>query len=314
MNCQQVREWLLEAENPLAGQPADVAAHSANCAACREAAAELARLDSLWRSLPLPAEAERSKQAFLAGLACAPAARQAPPRRFSRRRILQWCATSAAGLLVAGGGGWLVFSAQQAQAYDDLLDHLVDWNLRISQAHSQAERIRLYDQQANHLRAMIRKSKFSAEAVAVLNDYFDNGDWLVSHSDPVGEADRFSGLADRLLQLAAATDGARNSKRLNRLLRQYNRVLESGVEVKIAAAEASGAMDFEHQKKLEQLILADPQRIKNLAAILERSPHASRKEIEQAIRTYDKRKKKAKPGKVGPGAGKAKGERRITES
>ena len=303
MDCLQIRNWMLDAEYPQAGQPAEVAGHLQGCAACRRVADQLARLEAAWRALPPPAEAERSKHAFLAHLASNPPVQRVPPRVFNRRRVLQWCTASAAGLLAMGGGGWLFFSARPAQADDDLLDHLVDWNLQISGAQSQSERARRYDEQADGLRATVARTNLPAGEAGVVNDCLDNGAWLVSHIDPIFEADRFLKLADRLLQLADATDGARNPRHLDCLLRQHNRLLEAGVEANIDLTETT-ALDPEHEEKLEQLIQGDAQRTQKLAGLSQRAPTASLKEIERAFHIYHKRQKRHHHRKAPRNAGK----------
>jgi hypothetical protein len=308
MNCREVQDWLLECDDPRpesCGWPA-AAAHLQTCEACRLLATQLAQLEEAWRSLPLPVEAERAKAAFLERL-CQPAGlRPRPAPAVSRRRVLQWCVASTASLLAVGAGGWLLLDQREARATEDLLDRLVDWNLRLSRAPSQAERSQLYLEQADQLRLVLRGAKLPPDQSRLAEDFLENGAWLVQHQEPAVEAGRFDSLADRLLQLARAAGASGNHKRMNRLLGQYNGVLESGIEVNVERAEASGTLDFEHQQKLERLALGDADRIQQLASLLTSTPDASRKEIQRALRLHQKHAKKY-PKKNRPGhAGKVK--------
>jgi len=294
MECRQVQDWLLDAEDPRpeACGCAPVAGHLQSCEACRALAGRLAALERLWRSLPAPPEAERTKAVFLERLREPVVARARPPRSVSRRRLLQWCAASAAGLLAVGGGGWLLLMQREAQAADDLVDRLVDWNLRLTCAESEDERSRIYAEQAEQLRLALDQARLSPDQAEIAEELLRNGAWLVVTHDPVVEADRFDTLADRLLQLARAAESAGNHKRMNRLIRQYSRLLESGIDLNVERAETQKTLDFDHQRKLERLALSDADHMRQLASLLETTPDASRKEIQRALGIHGKHARK----------------------
>jgi hypothetical protein len=307
MNCREVQDWLLESEDarPESCDSPEMAAHLEQCAACRRLAAQLVELEVVWRDLPAPAAAEGAKADFLARLpelaasgSMSGAAGVSPVSRgaVTRRRWLQRSAAAAAGLLAVGGGAWLLFSGREAEADDDLMDRLVDWNLQLAEAASPDERERLYSE-AEPLQAAIAAAKLPPEHAALAESFLDNGTWLVSHQDPVFAADRFDGLAGRLLDLARAAGEKGNHKRMKRLLEQYNRVLETGVNPNIESAEASGTLDFEHQKRLEKLTIEDSRRLRQLTSLLDRAPDASRAEIRRALGQEVKRAKNKKTGK-----------------
>jgi len=307
MNCRQVQDWLLEAEDPRpqSSGPAEIAGHLHDCSVCRRFAEQLADLERTWRSLPVPREVERAKAAFLDRLGAPAVPLRLPERAVSRRHVLRWCAASAASLLAAGAGGWLLLSQREARAADDLLDRLVDWNLRLTHAASETERGQLYAEQAAQFRQALGVTNLPPEQAQLAADFLDNGAWLVSQQDPVVEADRFDGLADRLLQLARAAGTSGNQRRMQHLLKQYNRVLEAGIEVNVERAEAAGTLDFEHQRKLERLALGDAQRIQQLASLVSIAPDASRKEIQRALGLHRKHAKKYRENRPGH-AGKAR--------
>jgi hypothetical protein len=314
MNCRQAQDWLLESEDarPESCASLEVAAHLEQCKACRRLAAQLVELEATWRGLPMPAAADRTKAAFLARLpestesgaagvspVLQPGATGVSPvlcGPVSRRRWLQQTAAAAAAVLAAGTGAWLLLAGREAEAEDDLMDRLVDWNLQLAEAESPDDRRRLYAE-AERLQAAIAAAKLAPEQAALAESFLDNGTWLVSHQDPVFAADRFDGLAERLLDLARTAGEKGNHKRMKRLLQQYNRVLEAGVNPNIESAETSGTLDFEHQKRLEKLTIEDSARLRELTSLLERSPDASRGEIRRALGLQGKRAKNKKTGK-----------------
>jgi len=172
------------------------------------------------------------------------------------------------------------------------LDRLVDWNLQLTCAESESERNRIYAAQAEQLRLALDGTRLAPDQAELAEELLRNGAWLVVHRDAVVEADRFDGLADRLLQLARAAEAAGNHKRMNRLIRQYSCLLESGIDLNMERAAALKTLDFEHQRKLERLALSDADHMRQLAALLETTPDASRKEIQRALGIHGKHAKK----------------------
>lgn len=314
MDCRDVQDWLLKAEDLRleSRNSPEIARHLDACAACRQMAGRLCDLEDAWRALPMPIESERSKLEFLARLSAAggleaetqmpggfsgpsadpdalasaasPSSRDSRSRRMSRRRWLQWSLTAAAGASAAGAGAWMFMGGREAQASDTLLDELVEWNLRLTEADSAAERARLYHERAGSLRSSLQGAKLQPEWQTMAEALVDNGTWLATHKDPVTEASRFDGLAERLLDLSQRAEKSGNHRRVRKLLAQYNRVLESGVNPNIEHIESSGVLDFEHQRKLERIALRSTEQVRELATLLESAPDASRKEIERALK------------------------------
>src|SRR5205085_4492522 len=90
-------------------------------------------------------------------------------------------------------------------------------------------------------------------------------------------------------------------RRTDRLSRQYRRVLERGIDPNVRRVLASPALNFEHQRRIERVLLGDAGRLDALAALLERAPDASRKDIRRALELS---KKQPKPAKRDRPAGK----------
>lgn len=294
MNCREVQDWLLSAEDvrPEAWTAGPAAGHLAECAECRAYADRLAGLEQAWREIPLPGQCESSKQAFLDRLATRPA-----EEPVTRRRLLARVAWASAASLLGGAGGWLFLENQQAKASDDLVGSLLDWNLRLTRAESDAERARLYAESGPRLESAVVRSHLPAEHSRLAAEMLENGRWLASHRDPLGEALRFDRLADRLFRMAQAAEANGKYRRMARLLDQYGQALENGLDFNLQREERAAARDVHRQQKLQQKLqrMLDgwDGRMRELARFEETVPDSTRKEIQRAIKVYQKHRKKA---------------------
>jgi hypothetical protein len=290
MNCSETQDLLLQAAS-IRDVPASVADHVRDCPECGQLVRDVERLEQQWRELPLPATVDAGREAFLRQLA-QPAVRKAAGR-FTPPR---W-AVAAVVLLAVGAAGWFVLPPSEARASDEVIERLIDWNLDLAGA-SVADRARLGERAATfhddlgHVRAVDRD---------LAESLLQNGTWLAAHDDPLGVAERFDTVADQLLDRIQKATDAGERKRSDRLSRQYRHVLERGIDPSVRRVLASPALDFEHQRRVERVLLSDEGRLDKLAALLERAPDASRKEIRKAL---DLSKKQPKPAKRERPAGK----------
>jgi len=300
VDCRQVQDWLLQAEDahPVRCDAPAVATHLRRCAPCRGLAGRLVRLEDAWRDFPLPAGADQARAAFVQRVPDRPLPRhpaRPPLLRFLTGR--RWAV--AALLLLTTGVGFLLMLppqqtreggsrlARQVEKTPDVVERLVAWNLDLAQAPAPAERKHLYAAQVASLKAAVQQAELPANDRALADTLIENGTWLADNDDPVAEADRFNEVADQLLtRMDAATD-RKDVPRLNRLADIYRRVADQGVAANIEEAVATGPLEGERQKQLEQTIQRDAGRAKKLAKLLERAPEASHTQIRQAL---DRRK------------------------
>jgi hypothetical protein len=290
MTCEPTRDWLLHADRSET-PPADVAGHLTACADCRALAARLDRLEACYRALPLPASADAAKAAFLERTTVQPADTPSPVRR--RWAAPRW--VLAATVLVAVGlGAWALLTPGEARASGGLVEQLIDWNLEIAEAGADPAEAA---SRAAAFQADLQKQSLPAEERALAETLIENGTWLAAHDEPLEKAERFTAVADRLVDRLGRAATAGERRKSDRLARQYRRVSER-VDATVAKAEKAGAKaDAAWQRRLEKLLADDADRADKLAELLERAPDATKKEIRKALEPIKKSPKHSKKGK-----------------
>jgi len=285
MDCNEAQQRLLEADDrsvELTSPP--LAEHLSVCAECRRLAADLDQLEAAWRAVPLPASCDAARQAFLAHLTPAPAPRVA--RRVWLRRV----AIGTAAAVVAGAGSWLWFDGSSAEA-DEVLDSLVDWNVRLTQAPSPDARRRLYREQRGALEARASKAGLRGEPSLLANALLENGQWLAAHADPLDEAARFNDLADRLMHAARDASRAGKARRAHRLWSQYDRMVEGGFGYNLLRAE-NVAADKPKKQRIDRLRAQSNARLDDLASLAADTPAPTDQQLQQLVKKHRKYAKK----------------------
>jgi hypothetical protein len=281
MNCSQAKELLLRADDPRPESCAspELAEHLSDCVACRSVAQEIAHLEEAWRSQLLPAEADRARLAFLARPPRV--ARPAAPRP-QRPQLPRWLA-AAVLLCSIGIAGWFLFSASEAHAAPALIEQLVDWNVELAQA-PPAERQRLYDAQQPALADAVRQASLVDRDRELAGLLLENGTWLTQNDDPVATAERFSAVADKLVDHLQTASDRKDTRLANRYAKLQAKVLQRGISDNLQKAEESGTLNFDkNKKKLEKLVLRDKDRMNKLLDLLDKNPDISRKELREAL-------------------------------
>ncbi len=288
MDCQQVQDRLLQ-DDSAAGA---VAEHVASCAGCRSLADRLASLNETWRSIPVPG-AEPARERFLRRLPQEESTVRLlrPARRWT---IPRW-AVAAVILIAVGVAAWVLVPASQTQAAPALIERLVDWNLELARAPSPAERSQLFAANEPQLKQAVETAHLGEPERQLADLLLENGCWLATNDDPVATAERFSIVADKLVEQLQAAGTRKDLRWTQRYARLEALVAEQGVAENLQRVTEAKALDFEHQRKLEKLILRDSQRMQALVELLEQNPKLSRKEIRKALDLPRKHPRKPTP-------------------
>lgn len=281
MDCQLARELLLCDGHPAPSRlaAAGLRDHLAACEACRGLASEMARLDRSWRAIPLPDDLEKSRDEFLRRFRETAASK--PGSR--RRRIPARWAVAASLLLSLGLGLGLISRPRPALASADVVARLVDWNLSLAHAGSAGERGRIYHGRASDFAAELERSSLGAEDRELARSLLDAAPALVREPDPLVEADRFDDIADKLVVRMNRAATAGDPTRVDQSAALYQRVVELGIESKLEILDRSTSLNFDHQRRLERLVLRDEARMNSLVDLLEQVPDSSRKQIRRAL-------------------------------
>ncbi len=284
MDCPKVQEWLLRSDlSPAEAAPPDVADHLARCGQCRALADRLRRLEQAAREMPRPEGGQAARQAVLSELRQRAARR--PSRFLSRRRLLEWGLAAAALVLLAWGVGTLVLGPGGAQTAEGaaVLDRLVDWNIELAETESACDRQQLYSARADDLGQMARQDRLSPEEHELADSLLANGARLIRQDDPLAEAEGFTDVEAVLVQNLDAAIAKGDASSMQRLGRYYSRVVQHGINAKVAKANPVGTVSIEGDRRLERILRRHGELRDRVAAMLEKSPDLSSADIRRAL-------------------------------
>lgn len=274
MNCDAARDRLLLSDDP-ARPDVELTEHLAACQACRSLAAELAGMEAAVRAYPTPPAVLARRDAFLAQL----------PATFPRPIRVRHIATAFAALaacVVVAVAAVAVFRPTPpdtpvvAQAPPTVVEDLVEWNLKLSEADEPADREKLVRDRLPDFEAAVASAPLSAADRALAEQLLAQGRKLGSATDPVDEAEVFHGLADTLLVKldTSADDPARSVT----LAKMYSQVVDRGVDRNLERAERQ-ALRAEKQARVQDLRRAKKKQAARAAAVAERIPEPAREQM-----------------------------------
>jgi hypothetical protein len=280
MHCSAARDWLLMADD-VSRPTAEVSAHLADCPACQKLVAELTSIESAVLAIPTPEIAIAGRDAFLAQIAPTPR----PRRRRGDRRLVTALAVLAASLVIGIGlAAWMQprpkdsGTGQQAvaQAKPAVVEELVEWNLKLSEAEVPTERQNLVRERLPQLQAKLQTSNLTTEDRAFAEQLLVHAQRMGEAADPVDEAEAFHGLADTLLvRLDTMVDDPDRSEFYAKL---YSQVRDRGVEANLDRAERL-AQKAEKQVRVQNLQKAKNKQEAKAAALAERMHEKAREHI-----------------------------------
>jgi hypothetical protein len=280
MLCSAARDWLLMADD-VSRPTAEVSAHLAGCAACQNLAAELAAVEAAVRSYPTPEIAIAGRDAFLTRIAPTPR----PRRRRGYRPMAATSAVLAASLVIGIGlAAWMHPRPKDngprqqvvAQAKPAVVEELVEWNLKLTEAEVPTERQQLVRERLPQLQAKLQTSNLSTEDRAFAEQLLVHAQRMSEATDPVEEAEAFHGLADTLLvRLDTMVDDPDRSEFYAKL---YSQVRDRGVEANLDRAERV-AHKADKQARVAKLQTAKNRQEAKAAALAERMHEKAREHI-----------------------------------
>jgi hypothetical protein len=274
MACRQAQDWLLQAETPaaLSTAPPEVDEHVRACPECRRLLQKLVRLEEDWRALLLPPEIEAAQRRLLKKAAVVPP--RPLPRPAVFRRLGAWAA-AAAILIAAGLGIWFAVKPNPPPP-SNVIDQLIAWNLDLSQVRDKIERQRLFQARLDVIKTEVQSSPLGDEEKQLADKLLDTAAWLTENDDPLDEADRFSDLADEMVERLQAAPKADASH----LAKRYTDMARTGIN---ANMERLPKVPADRALKLEKLIQHEQMRAEQLSAAMKHASAAARPELRNAL-------------------------------
>src|SRR5262249_39682937 len=144
-------------------------------------------------------------------------------------------AVAASLFLAIGLGIWLLLAPGRSAASENVVDRLLEWNLALSREPSAEGRRRLYESQAPILKHAPEAASLSPDDRALATNLMENGHWLAhADDDPLEEAERFSGIADRLVERMQHAAEQGNHPETDQLAQRYSLLTQRGINANLS--------------------------------------------------------------------------------
>jgi hypothetical protein len=283
MNCHAVQDSLLQAEDLRPESwSVDVCEHLRTCPACSTFVSDLRQLETAWKEIPVPAECEEGKAAFLQQLPTLEAA----PKPTRRWRPARWVA-AAALLLGVGLLSWLLVPGD-VHASSDLVGRLVDLNLELANA-DPADRQRLLAEHEAGFREELAQNSLNTDDRKEAEQLLETAQKLVVSNDPVAETALLTGVAESLVSRIDKAEKKGSVKETQRNARFHTKVVEHGVKPRMERiARAPKMMEKEKQDRLQHIIHNDQKQQQQLETLLQNAPERARPDLRKALDAHRK--------------------------
>ena len=243
MKCEAAQDWLLQCESlQPKSWPRGVVKHLRVCTSCYQFAKGIKRLEKAWRKMPLPEECETAKAAFLAKLAEGVHRERPRPKRDRRPKTIPAAGRrpawgmrglAAAAVLFVGvlGVGWLLPGrttkpdvVENKIAVIEVIDVLVDWNVRLANADPKDRKQVLEEFEGNY-RTDLKRAVLGLppEDRQLAEDLVSNGRQLAAAADPLAEAEAVTAINEKLFSQAAGAVNKGNESESQRCGMRYSR-------------------------------------------------------------------------------------------
>jgi hypothetical protein len=175
-------------------------------------------------------------------------------------------------------------------AGNDVIARLIDLNLKISDETNGEARERLFADRVVAMKADVAQLPESDRQFA--ESLVQDGEWLAKHTEPLDNADRFTVLADQLVDRidSASTDANATA----RLVTYYEFVSTRGIQQKLDRAARAATKDEARQQQMDKILARETKRLEKLERTHAKASAAAKKEIRKIL---DQSKPKPKPKK-----------------
>jgi hypothetical protein len=162
---------------------------------------------------------------------------------------------------------------------NDVIARLIDMNLQMSDEASAEARGRIYKSRVAALKSDVAKLPDQDRSLAEM--LVQDGEWLATNTEPLDQADRFTALADQLVdRIDSASDDANVAARM---VNYYQYVSTRGISAKLDRATKTAATDEASAKRMEKIRQREAKRLLKLERLQASAPAAVKKEIRKLL-------------------------------
>jgi hypothetical protein len=285
MTCQEIQDAVLMAQDVSkeTAEGTELGRHIAGCAACAAFVERLVRVETAVASLPMPPGSDEGKRATLTQIKWV--ASHPRGRFFLRPSFL-----SAAAAILVFGIGIGIYLAQPPKA-SAVVDQLVEWDLELADAPGPQQREAIYRNGASAWESQIKNASLTTEDRQYASALLEQGKWLSTNPDPVDQADRFSDLAELIVDRMNAAAAANDARAVQRLGGHYRRIVQRGIGEKLDRMGANASISTEGRAKLAKIAKRAADHERRLQILAERAQsQASQRELRRALEVSKKQK------------------------
>lgn len=298
MTCQEIQDAILMTEDVAKETAPDteLGRHIAGCAVCAAFAERLARVEHAAASLPVPPGSDEGKRATLTQVKWVAAH---PRRRFFLRPSF----LSAAAAILIFGIGLGIYLAQPPKA-SAVVDQLVEWDLELADAQGPQQREQIYRTRAPaEWEMQIQNASLTTEDRQYASALLEHGKWLSTNPDPVDQAERFSDLAELIVNRMNSAAARNDARAVQRLGGNYRRIVQRGIGEKLDRMGANASISTEGKAKLAKIARRAADHERRLQMLAEKaSSQASQRELRRALEVSRKQGGKFRRATTAPQA------------
>ncbi len=200
-------------------------------------------------------------------------------------------------LLAIGAAAWYfaAASASRAQAAEVTVDRLMQLNLDLAEADTPDQRARIYASNAAALQTALNRNPMPPDQKQLADKLMANGAWLSSNTDPLDGAERFDEVADLMLNQLQAATTAKQAKAAARLARQYQHIVNRGLNSQLKRAQNVPFDKPERKRRYDRLVARNAELDRRMKQLLDRASNPSPKEIRKQSKADSKVGRTAAP-------------------